>query len=200
MSLRIDLQIISDWIPDGARVLDLGCDDGTLLKHLQQRGITGYGLEIDNRKFADCIKAGVNVIQADLDQGLPQFSDQSFDFVILSQTLQAIKRPDFLLQEIARVGKQAIIGFPNFGHWQCRVQLAFGGHMPKSRTLPNAWFDTPNIHLCTVQDFEQLCADKQINVLSRSIVNHAHKDTLGTRLLPNLFGQIALYQLQKQPS
>ena len=200
MSLRIDLQIISDWIPDGARVLDLGCDDGTLLKHLQQRGITGYGLEIDNRKFADCIKAGVNVIQADLDQGLPQFSDQSFDFVILSQTLQAIKRPDFLLQEIARVGKQAIIGFPNFGHWQCRVQLAFGGHMPKSRTLPNAWFDTPNIHLCTVQDFEQLCADKRINVLSRSIVNHAHKDTLGTRLLPNLFGQIALYQLQKQPS
>ena len=200
MSLRIDLQIISDWIPDGARVLDLGCDDGTLLKHLQQRGITGYGLEIDNSKFSDCIKAGVNVIQADLDQGLPQFADQSFDFVILSQTLQAIKRPDFLLQEIARVGKHGIIGFPNFGHWQCRVQLAFGGHMPKSRSLPNAWFDTPNIHLCTVQDFDQLCADKQVNVLSRSIVNHAHKDTLGTRLLPNLFGQIALYQIQKKSS
>jgi len=198
MTLRVDLQIISDWIPDGARVLDLGCDNGTLMKYLQQRGITGYGLEIDNSKFAECIKAGVNVIQADLDQGLPQFADQSFDFVILSQTLQAIKRPDFLLQEIARVGKQGIIGFPNFGHWQCRMQLALGGHMPLSRTLPNEWFETPNIHLCTVQDFNKLCADKDIEVLSRSIVNHAHKDTLGTRLLPNLFGQIALYQIKKK--
>ncbi len=197
MSLRLDLQIISDWIPDGARVLDLGCDDGSLLKALQQRGVTGYGLEIDNSKFADCIKAGVNVIQADLDQGLPQFADQSFDFVILSQTLQAINHPDFLLEEIVRVGKQGIIGFPNFGHWQCRVQLALGGHMPISRTLPNAWFNTPNIHLCTVQDFENLCQSKAISILNRSIVNHAHKDTLGTRLLPNLFGQIALYQIKK---
>lgn len=197
MSLRLDLQIISDWIPDGARVLDLGCGNGALLKALQQRGVTGYGLEIDNSKFADCIRDGVNVIQADLDQGLHQFADQSFDFVILSQTLQAIYHPDFLLEEIVRVGKQGIIGFPNFGHWQCRVQLALGGRMPVSRTLPNAWFNTPNIHLCTVQDFEQLCQSKEISILNRSIVNHAHKDTLGTRLLPNLFGQIALYQIKK---
>lgn len=197
MSLRVDFQIISDWIPEGARVLDLGCDNGTLLKHLQQRGVSGYGLEIDNSKFSDCIDAGVNVIQADLDQGLPQFANQSFDFVILSQTLQAINRPDFLIEEIIRVGKQGIIGFPNFGHWQCRLQLALGGHMPVSRTLPNDWFNTPNIHLCTIQDFEQLCTDKQMTVLNRSIVNHAHKDTLGTKLLPNLFGQIALYQIKK---
>ena len=198
MSLRIDLQIISDWIPDGARVLDLGCDNGTLLKHLQQRGITGYGLEIDNGKFADCIASGINVIQADLDQGLPQFADQSFDFVILSQTLQAVNHPDFLLEEIVRVGKKAIITFPNFGHWQCRWQLAFGGHMPLSRNLPNVWFNTPNIHLCTTQDFEKLCDNKQVNVLQQSIVNHQHKNTLGTKLLPNLFGEIALYQIQKQ--
>ena len=197
MSLRIDLQIISDWIPDGARVLDLGCDNGTLLKHLQQRGITGYGLEIDNSKFAACIEAGVNVIQADLDQGLPQFADQSFDFVILSQTLQAINHPDFLLDEIVRVGKQAIVGFPNFGHWQCRWQLAFGGYMPISKTLPNAWFNTPNIHLCTIKDFEKICISKNIKIEQRSIVNHEHKDTLGTKLLPNLFGQTALYQLNK---
>lgn len=199
MTLRLDLQIISDWIPDNSRVLDLGCDNGTLLHHLQQRGITGYGLEIDNSKFADCIQSGVNVIQADLDQGLPQFADQSFDYVILSQTLQAVKRPDFLLEEIVRVGKQAIIGFPNFGHWQCRLQLALGGHMPKSKSLPNAWFDTPNIHLCTVQDFNKLCEKDRISVLRRSIVNHAHQDTIGTRLLPNLFGQIALYQIKKLP-
>lgn len=197
MSLRKDLQIISDWIPDGARVLDLGCDNGTLLKHLRQRGISGYGLEIDNSKFADCIKAGINVIQADLDQGLPQFADQSFDVVILSQTLQAIKHPDFLLDEIVRVGKQAIIGFPNFGHWQCRWQLTFGGHMPISKTLPHVWFDTPNIHLCTIQDFEKICTDKKIEIEQRNVVNNAQKDTLGTKLLPNLFGQTALYQLNK---
>lgn len=197
MSLRSDLQIISDWIPDGSRVLDLGCDNGTLLKHLQQRGITGYGLEIDNSKFADCIQAGVNVIQADLDQGLPQFADQSFDFVILSQTLQAIKRPDFLLDEIVRVGKQAIIGFPNFGHWQCRWQLAFGGYMPVSKVLPNAWFDTPNIHLCTIQDFERICLSQRIDIQQRSVVNGEHKGSLGTKLFPNLFGQTALYQLNK---
>lgn len=197
MTLRTDLQIIHDWIPNGVRVLDLGCGDGTLLTALQQDDVTGYGLEIDNSQIADCIASNVNVIQADLDLGLPQFADQSFDYVILSQTLQAVKRPDFLLDEIIRVGKQAIIGFPNFGHWQCRKQLAFGGQMPVSKTLPNAWFDTTNIHLCTIKDFEQLCADKQVTIVKRSIVDHAHQDSLGIKLAANLFGEIALYQIKK---
>lgn len=193
MTLRVDLQIISDWIPDNSHVLDLGCGNGALLKHLQQRNVTGYGLEIDNSKFTECIESGVNVIQADLDVGLGQFADQSFDFVILSQTLQAVKRPDFLLREIMRVGKQGIIGFPNFGHWQCRIQLGLGGKMPVSKNLPNAWFDTPNIHLCTLKDFEKICDQYGFSVINRSVVNHEHKDTLGIRLLPNLFGQIAVY-------
>jgi len=197
MKLRIDLQIINSWLPEGSRVLDLGCGDGTLLAALQQRGVTGYGLEIDTSQITDCIQSGVNVIQADLDQGLAQFAAQSFDFVILSQTLQAVKRPDFLLDEIIRVGKQAIIGFPNFGHWQCRKQLAFGGKMPVSKTLPSAWFDTTNIHLCTIKDFEQMCIDKQITIEKRSIVDHAHQDSLGIKLAPNLFGEIALYQIKK---
>lgn len=200
MSLRVDLQIISDWIPDGATVLDLGCGNGTLLRHLQQRGVTGYGLEIDNAKFAECIDSGINVIQADLDDGLPQFTDQSFDFVILSQTLQAMKRPDFVLEEIVRVGRNGIIGFPNFGHWQCRLQLGLGGHMPVSKALPNVWFDTPNIHLCTINDFEQMCRNKSFHIADRSIANHQHKDSLGIRLLPNLFGQIAVYLVNKNPS
>lgn len=197
MKLRIDLQIINSWLPEGSRVLDLGCGDGTLLAALQQRGVTGYGLEIDTSQITDCIQSGVNVIQADLDQGLAQFAAQSFDFVILSQTLQAVKRPDFLLDEIIRVGKQAIIGFPNFGHWQCRKQLAFGGKMSVSKTLPSAWFDTTNIHLCTIKDFEQMCIDKQITIEKRSIVDHAHQDSLGIKLAPNLFGEIALYQIKK---
>lgn len=197
MRLRTDLQIINSWIPESSHVLDLGCGDGTLLTALQQRDITGYGLEIGNNQITDCIQSGVNVIQADLDLGLPQFADQSFDFVILSQTLQAVKRPDFLLEEIIRVGKQAIIGFPNFGHWQCRKQLALGGKMPVSKTLPNAWFDTTNIHLCTINDFEQMCTDKHITIVKRSIVDHAHQDSLGIKLAPNLFGEIALYQIKR---
>ncbi len=200
MSLRVDLQIISDWIPDGARVLDLGCGNGTLLNHLQQRDVTGYGLEIDNSKFADCLRAGVNVIQADLDDGLRQFADQSFDYVILSQTLQAIKRPDFLVQEIMRVGRHGIIGFPNFGHWQCRWQLSLGGRMPVSKSLPNHWFDTPNIHLCTIRDFEKLCRDNRFNIINRSVVNHEYKDTPAIRLLPNLFGETAVYLIQNPQS
>ncbi len=197
MKLRVDLQIINSWIPAGSRVLDLGCGDGTLLAALQQHNVTGYGLEIGNSQITDCIQSGVNVIQADLDQGLAQFADQSFDFVILSQTLQAVKRPDFLLDEIIRVGKQAIIGFPNFGHWQCRTQLALGGKMPVSKTLPNAWFDTTNIHLCTIKDFEQMCSNKQVTIEKRSIVDHAHQNSLGIKLAPNLFGEIALYQIKK---
>jgi methionine biosynthesis protein MetW len=197
MSLRPDLQIIVDWIPAGARILDLGSGDGTLLTALQQHDVTGYGLEIDNSQIANCIKSGINVIQADLDQGLPQFADQSFDYVILSQTLQAVKRPDFLLDEIIRVGKQAIIGFPNFGHWQCRLQLAFRGQMPISKTLPNQWYDTTNIHLCTINDFEQICTNKNIQIKQRSIVDHAHQDSLGIKISPNLFGEIALYQIKK---
>mgnify|MGYP000035068644 CR=1 FL=1 len=197
MSLRVDLQIISDWIPDGSHVLDLGCDNGTLLHELQKRNITGYGLEIDNGKIAECIASDVNVIHADLDDGLSGFADQSFDYVILSQTLQAIKRPDFLLDEIIRVGKQAIITFPNFGHWQCRLQLVVAGRMPVSRTLPSPWFATPNIHLCTIKDFERICDDKRISILKRCIVDHDHQNTLGIKISRNLFGQIALYQINK---
>ncbi len=199
MTLRPDLEIIGEWIAPHSRVLDLGCGDGTLLSRLRAtRQVTGYGLEIDSANIVKCIKAGVNVIQTDLDAGLSDFDANSFDYVIMSQTLQAVYYPERLLDEMLRVGREGIVTFPNFGHWQCRLQLALGGHMPVSRTLPSEWYNTPNIHLCTLQDFERLCRKKGIAILERTVVDHAHRTSLGMRLWPNLLGEIALYRFQRQ--
>ncbi len=195
--LRPDLALISDWVTPGARVLDLGCGDGTLLVHLRQtRGIAGYGLEIDPDKLAKCIEAGVNVIQTDLDAGLSEFGAGTFDYVIMTQTLQATHYPARLMDEMLRIGRQGIITFPNFGHWYCRARLALAGLMPISRALPYPWHTTPNIHLCTVKDFERLCAGKGVRILERAVVDHAHRSKIGTRLLPNLLGEIAVYRFQ----
>ncbi len=197
-ALRTDLAIISDWIRPRASVLDLGCGDGALLAHLQAtRDITGYGLEIDGANIVKCIAAGVNVIQTDLDAGLSDFVAETFDYVVMTQTLQAVYFPDRLLDEMLRVGREGIVTFPNFGHWQSRFQLTLGGHMPVSRVLPNQWYDTPNIHLCTLRDFEALCARMNIRILQRSVVDHAHRDLWPARLLPNLLGEIALYRFQR---
>ncbi len=195
--LRPDLAIISEWIKPGSRVLDLGCGDGTLLAHLaRERDVDGYGLEIDPDNVEQCIRRGVNVIQSDLDDGLSDyFDDDSFDYVVMSQALQAMFYPDRLLREMLRVGREGIVTFPNFGHWKVRLQLALGGHMPVSSALPNEWYNTPNIHLCTLKDFEILCARLGLHVLQRTVVDHAHRKEITT--FPNLFGEIALYRCHK---
>jgi methionine biosynthesis protein MetW len=197
-TLRPDLAIISEWIAPGSRVLDLGCGDGTLLDHLQrERDVDGYGLEIDPNNLVACIRRGVSVIQSDLDAGLTDyFDDNSFDYVVMTQTLQAMHYPSRLLREILRVGRQGIVTFPNFGHWQTRMQLALGGHMPVSRALPNEWYDTPNIHLCTLKDFEKLCSELNIAILQRNVVDTAHRSNIAMTFFPNLFGEIALYRFQ----
>lgn len=197
-SLRPDLAIISEWIEPGSRVLDLGCGDGTLLAHLQaHRDVDGYGLEIDPNNLVACIQRGINVIQSDLDAGLTDyFDDDSFDYVVMTQTLQAMHFPSRLLREMLRVGRQGIVTFPNFGHWQSRTQLALGGHMPISRALPNEWYDTPNIHLCTLKDFEELCRELNIAILQRNVVDTAHRSNIAMTLFPNLFGEIALYRFR----
>jgi len=194
--LRKDLDLISQWITSESHVLDLGCGNGVLLAYLQHyRQVTGYGLEIDEKNLLACLKAKVNVIQADLDQGLADFADNSFDYVIMTQTLQAMQNPLKILREMLRVGKQGIITFPNFGHWQARLNIGLGGRMPVSRVLCHQWYDTPNIHLCTLRDFEKLCRDNHIKILRRTVVDHAHHRNWRTRLWPNLLGEIALYRV-----
>ncbi|MEO4048608.1 methionine biosynthesis protein MetW [Pseudomonas sp. CAU 1711] len=194
--MRADLEIIQDWIAAGSRVLDLGCGDGELLEHLtRHKNVSGYGLEIDAEKIAKCITRGVNVIEQNLDEGLGNFADNSFDVVVMTQSLQALRYPDKVLAEMLRVGKTCIITFPNFGHWRCRWYLTSKGRMPVSEFLPYTWYNTPNIHFCTFEDFERLCLQQGARVEERLAVDHEHRHNLGSRLWPNLLGEIGIYRV-----
>jgi methionine biosynthesis protein MetW len=198
VTLRADLAHIARWIRPASRVLDLGCGDGALLAHLAHaRRCTGYGLEIADDNVVRAIGRGVDVIQLDLDEGLPDFEDGSFDYVVMAQTLQAVRHPGRLLGEMLRVGAEGIVTFPNFGHWRSRFDIALRGRMPVSPALPHQWHDTPNIHLCTLRDFEALCRAHGIRVLERAVLDHAHRARLAARLAPNLMGEIALYRFER---
>jgi methionine biosynthesis protein MetW len=195
--LRTDQALIAEWIRPGSRVLDLGCGDGMLLAYLQSaRRVTGYGLEIDAANIIRCIEKGVNVIHTDLDAGLSEFDADSFDYVVMTQTLQAMRYPHHLLIEMLRVGREGIVTFPNMGHWRARVQFVLG-RMPVTRSLPAQWFDTQNLHLCSLSDFENLCRTLDIEILQRSAVDYAHRASIGTRLFPNLLGEVALYRFRR---
>ncbi len=195
-ALRTDLAIIADMIQPGSRVLDLGCGTGELLAHLQrQRNVYGYGLDSDPNMISAAIRRGVNVIEQNLDLGLDNFSSDSFDFVVMTEALQAVRHPDLLVDEMLRIGRECIVTFPNFGHWRCRLQLTFNGKMPVASHLPHRWYDTPNIHLCTFADFEELCRKKGISIRQRFVVDNQHRNRALINYAPNLFGTIAFYHL-----
>ena len=195
--MRIDLNEIQNWIEQNSRVLDLGCGDGTLLKFLiDNKQVQGYGLEIDPAQINACVDKGLNVIEQNLDRGLGNFSNKSFDTVIMTQALQTLHFPHLVLDEMLRVGKECIVTFPNFGHWKARFHLFTHGRMPVSDLLPYEWYDTPNIHFCTFKDFEVLCRERDIKVIHRQVVNEG-SGNLFKDISPNLFGETAIYHLRK---
>ncbi|UJP05578.1 MAG: methionine biosynthesis protein MetW [Nitrosomonas sp.] len=194
IAARPDFDAIAAWIKPGAKILDLGCGDGSLLRYLRDtRGVFGYGVEIDDGNLLQCFRNGINVIQNDLEAGLSGFESDSFDYVILSQTLQAMRHTEGIIGEILRVGKEGIVSFPNFGYWKNRMQV-ITGHMPVSQALPYHWYDTPNIHLCTLGDFETLCCQCNARILERRVMNNNRP----VHFLPNLMGMLAIYRFERQ--
>lgn len=190
---RADFATIAPWIAKGARVLDLGCGDGSLLAYLKrERGAAGYGIEIDGAGVLASIRNGVNVLQSDLESGLAGFDDASFDCVILSQTLQAMRHTEAIVNEMLRVGRDAIVTFPNFGHWTHRLQI-LRGRMPVSSSLPYQWYDTPNIHLCTVADFDAFLAARRIAIENRVVLAQGQP----VNAFANLRGELAIYRFRR---
>jgi len=192
---RYDYALIASWIPERSRVLDLGCGDGELLAGLAAtNAASGYGIEIDDANVLASVQNGVNVIQTDIESGLSSFEDNAFDFVILSQTLQAMRNAESVLTEMLRVGREGIVTFPNFGYWRHRLDI-LRGHMPVSKTLPHAWWNTPNIHLCTVKDFEDLCVKVGAEILDERVLHEGR--TVG--VLPNLLGSLGVFRFRSKP-
>jgi methionine biosynthesis protein MetW len=191
--MRAELEIIAQMVPQGARVLDLGCGTGELLAHLRQtRGCQGYGVEIDDANVLACTQRGVDVIQLNLEDGLSIFEDQSFDVVLQLNTLQHLRHTERMLQETARVGRTGVVMFPNFAHWPNRLQVMLG-RMPVTRILPYQWYDTPNIRVGTHADFEVLARRNGLNVLQSFGIQHGQV----VRLWPNLRAGSAVFQFQK---
>ena len=194
--LRGDIDTILDWVKQGSRVLDLGCGDGELLAALtKQKGVSGLGLDIDASNLIAAIDKGLCVVQQNMEEdGLSNFNAKSFDVVIIAFSLQVLTRPHNVLERVVDIGNEAIVSFPNFGHWRSRLSLLLSGRMPKTKALPYSWFDTPNIHFCTVADFEQLCDQLEIKIIERKTSDSGH---ILAKLWPNLFAKTASYRIKR---
>ena len=194
--LRSDLRLITELVAEGSRVLDLGCGDGSLMAHLRdERGCVVRGIELDHADIAAAIARGLSVVEADLDDGLAAYPDASFDVVVLSQTLQVVRRPAFVLREMLRVGRHGIVSYPNFGHWKVRGYLALKGRMPVSRSIPYTWYDTPNIHHTTITDFRDFVAsnggeiEREVALLTEA---WHRKEVRRVSVWPNLLADTAV--------
>lgn len=197
---RFDLQVIASWITPGARVLDLGCGNGDLLDHLKrEKQVHGTGIELSESKVARCIERGLTVLQGDFQEEVHDYPDLSFDYVILSQTLQQILEPKVLLPELLRVGKRVIVSFPNFGHWLVRIQVLFTGHAPVTDQLPYEWYDTPNIRVITISDFKRFLRMTGVRLAREVAINTHHHDREGhiVTYLTNLRATYGIMMLER---
>ncbi len=191
---KIEQQVIMNWIKQGASVLDLGCGDGELLASLiEEKQVRAQGIEISEQAIHRCVAQGLSVFQEDIDTGLAEYGDKSFDYVILNETFQQVKKPDFVLKEALRVSKKTIVGFPNFVHYKARFQLFFRGKVPVTPSLPYEWYDTPNLHFLSIADFKEYCEKRKITILQSAFVAKNRK----IRLFPNMLAETGLFLLTK---
>ncbi len=197
---RLDLLLVAEMVEPGSRVLDVGCGDGALLALLRdRRGVDGRGIELSREGVSECLAKGLSVIQGDADTDLADYPDDAFDYVILSQTIQATRQPRVVLEHLLRIGRRAIVSFPNFGHWRIRWEIAVRGRMPVTENLPHSWYDTPNIHFCTIRDFVALCREVGA-VIERAAALEAGGRPVGFTMpwwVWNLFGEQAVFLLRR---
>jgi methionine biosynthesis protein MetW len=199
--IRYDLQLIASWIEPGAKVIDLGCGEGDLLQYLiTHKRVQGTGIERNEEKVSHCIEKGLSVLQGDINEEVHDYPEGSFDYVILSQTLQQVYEPAGLIRAMLHIGRKGIVSFPNFSHWGIRLQVIFTGYAPVSRQLPYQWFDTPNIRVITLKDFRKFVQDVGLKVLKEAAINTHSQDRFGSiaRFLPNLRATYGLFMIGKR--